>query len=221
MNLPVNNPEARDVQQYTQLLNSYGMAVTNSFVTRPSSNNILDHVVCSVANSSRVSNYTMDCDLSDHSYVLTVLKLKMEQERRTLTKTWTNYTAVNDEYRSFLQEYQLDLLVPNERLQAITERYALLTKKHTRTTTVEVKVKHNCCPWFNYDIWKLSNIKDKVLQKWKANRLDEAQTELLARANLKLNEAKRKAKANYHSRLFCTSNPKLLWSRINEVLGAS
>lgn len=219
MNLPVNNPEARDVQQYTQLLNSYGMAVTNSFVTRPSSTNILDHVVCSVANSSRVSNYTMDCDLSDHSYVLTVLKLKMEQERRTLTKTWTNYTAVNDEYRSFLQEYQLDLLVPNERLQAITERYALLTKKHTRTTTVEVKVKHNCCPWFNYDIWKLSNIKDKVLQKWKANRLDEVQTELLARANLKLNEAKRKAKANYHSRLFCTSNPKLLWSRINEVLG--
>lgn len=219
INIAVNRPQDRDVQRYLQLLNSFSMVVTNTIVTRPLSNNILDHVISSVADAQRITNFTMDCPLSDHSYVLTELLLSNRRERKQLSKTWVNYNAVDSQFHRFLVTVDLSSRPVNERLQTITSRYAELVEENSRTTTVEVQVKNNCCPWYNFDIWKLGNIRDNVLKRWKRNRQDARTTELLAHANRKLAAAKTKARIQYHSKLFNSGNAKMVWSRINELMG--
>lgn len=219
INIPVNRPLDRDVLRYLQLLNSFSMVVTNTFVTRPLSNNILDHVISSVSDAPRITNFTMECELSDHNYVLTELKLSNRRESKQLSKTRVNYNAVDSQFHQFLVSEDWTSRPVNARLQAITGKYAKLVEENSTTTTVEVKVKNNCCPWYNFDIWKLGNIRDSMLKKWKRNRQDARTTELLAHANRKLAAAKTKARIQYHSKLFNSGNPKMVWSRINELMG--
>lgn len=45
VNLPVNQPLNLNVQRYHQLLHAFSATVSNTIITRPSSNNLLDHVV--------------------------------------------------------------------------------------------------------------------------------------------------------------------------------
>ncbi|KAL1376335.1 hypothetical protein pipiens_016954 [Culex pipiens pipiens] len=219
VNVPVNQPHNVNVRRYNQLLNAFSATVSNTIITRPISNNLLDHVVCSIADSTRVSNYTMPCELSDHSYVLTVFKLKADHQRKVLTKTWVNYALVDAEFQRFLENFNQNSLPVDECLQSITGTFSQLIQANSRTRTVEVKVKNDCCPWYNFDIWKLGNIRDSILKRWKRNRQDQHLSELLARANYNLSEAKKRAKKQYHTKLFNNGNAKLLWGRINELMG--
>lgn len=219
MNVPVNAQDNRETRVYTQLLSSYNMIVTNNQVTRPASNNILDHVVCSIEESANVANYTIDCPLSDHSYVLTVYNTKSRQETRTLRKSLVNQRQVNEQFESFLRGAQLDTLTVNERLMSVTEKYREILQANTTVLSAEVKVKNNCCPWYNYDMWKLGRIKDNIYQRWKRNRQDGYLTDLLAHVNIRFATCKKKAKVEYYQQQLNTTNPKALWSRINELLG--
>lgn len=219
MNVPVNDQDNRETRVYTQLLSSYNMIVTNNQVTRPASNNILDHVVCSMEESASLTNYTIDCPLSDHSYVLTVYSTKERQEIRTLRKTLVNQRRVNEQFGAFLRSMQLDMLSVNERLVAVTDKYREILQGNTTELLAEVKVKNNCCPWYNYDMWKLGKIKDNVYHRWKSNRRDSNLTDLLAHINRRFAACKKKAKIEYYQRQLNTTNPKTLWSRINEILG--
>lgn len=218
-NLAINNRELRVAQRYVELLASYNMIVSNTYITRPVSNNILDHVVCRADISDRITNYTLDCDLSDHCIVLTHFKTTMEKISRTLLKTWVNYRLVNAHFQSFLECYDFTSLTPNERLLAITQRYVELSEDFKKTYRVQVKLKANYCPWFNFDIWKLGKISNSLFQSWKRNRHNQHIKNLLTHANKKLAEAKRHAKSVYYQRFFSASNPKQLWSRINDLMG--
>lgn len=219
MNLPANNINNREFRKYQALLSSYNMAVSNTLVTRPSSNNVLDHVVCSIGDSPRVCNYTIDCPLSDHSYVLTTFKMKFDRVKKTLSKTWTNYQAVDQQFKQFLQESNWGDLEPHDRLATLTARYRQLVGSNSKTTTVEVKLKSDCCPWYNFDVWKLGKIRDNVLRRSKLNRHDQRLQDLLDHANRRLKDAKKRAKTEYYNGIFSSTNPKVLWRRINELLG--
>lgn len=78
------------------MLTSYDMCVTNSLTTRPLSNNILDHVVARTDDVELIHNYTIDCDLSDHNYILTQFKLPPTQKNPivNLTKFWVRPTKM-------------------------------------------------------------------------------------------------------------------------------
>lgn len=219
MNIAINNENCRMAQQYLQMLSSYNMIVTNTHVTRPSSSNILDHVVCQADKSERITNYTINCSLSDHCYVLTKFNKKMRKEDRILTKTIVNYRHVNSNFQSFLQTTDFGSLQPQDRLQLITDRYSQLILSFSSTFSVRVKTKTNVCPWLNFDVWKLGKISNNLFQKWKRDRMNENLKRLLAHANKKLADTKRRAKSAYYQRMFSSNNPKYLWSKINELMG--
>lgn len=219
MNIAVNDTESREVQKYLQLLASYNMTVTNTYCTRPASNNILDHVVCQTEISERITNSTLDCDLSDHCYVITHFNVTIGKVNRTLTKSIVNHREISTHFRLFLQSTNLSIMQPNERILAIVNRYTHLKERFSRTISVEVKVKQNVCPWYNFDIWKLGRISNNLFQRWKRNRNDQHIKDLLEHANRRLAEAKRRTKSKFYQQLFSSNNPKQLWSRINNILG--
>lgn len=220
INVAVNKPAENDVLEYLNVLASYNMCVTNTVTTRPLSNNILDHVIARTDDADHTHNYTIDCDLSDHSYILTQFKSPPKLPHRvTLTKPKTDYSSVKCEFEQFLQNTQWEVMEPNLRLATIANVYREIKHAHTTVVTVEAKLKKGDCPWFTLDVWVLIQVRDNALQNWKADRQNPHLRELLDRANKLLAAAKRKAKRDFHSKLFNTNNAKLLWKRINEVLG--
>lgn len=99
INVAVNKPAENDVLEYLNVLASYNMCVTNTVTTRPLSNNILDHVIARTDDADHTHNYTIDCDLSDHSYILTQFKSPPKLPHRvTLTKPKTDYSSVQCEF---------------------------------------------------------------------------------------------------------------------------
>lgn len=97
--------------------------MTNTVTTRPLSNNILDHVVARTDDTDHIHNYTIDCDLSDHSYILTQFKSPPKLPHRvTLTKPKTDNRSVQREFEQFLQNTQWETMEPNLRLVTITLR---------------------------------------------------------------------------------------------------
>lgn len=219
MNIAVNDLESQGTQRYLQLLTSYNMIVTNTHITRPASNNLLDHVITQSDISDRIKNYTIDCSLSDHRYVLTQFTTKMSKTSKTLTKTLVNHRLVNSDFQTFLQSSEFSSFDPNDRISLITDKYSQLVNKFSTTISVEVKVKPNTCPWYNFDIWKLSKISNNLFQRWKRDRLNTRLKSLLEHANHKLTNAKRLAKSAYYRKIFASNNPKHLWSKINELIG--
>lgn len=69
MNVAINR-DRRDKEEYMDLLQSYGMIVTNTNITRPESDIILDHSIARIDDIIRTTNYTISCDFSDHNYVV-------------------------------------------------------------------------------------------------------------------------------------------------------
>lgn len=94
-----------------------------------------------------------------------------------------------------------------------------LRQLQSNSRSVEIKVKNNCCPWFNLEIWELSRVSNKLYQRWKRNRQDQPLKNMLDRANKNLANCKKRAKAAYYRRILSADNPKALWSRINELIG--
>lgn len=65
----------------------------------------------------------------------------------------------------------------------------------------------------------LIGIRDNLLRQKKSDSENIRVADLLKHVNLKLKTAKRKAKKEYYEKLLKTSNARLLWQRINGMLG--
>ena len=74
VNIPMNLIQNNVVIRYKTLIESYAMLCTNTFETRPSSNNLLDHVVCRQDDLNRLRNDSIFSDVSDHIPVISTLK---------------------------------------------------------------------------------------------------------------------------------------------------
>lgn len=83
MNIPINLSSNNVVVRYKNLLESYNYICSNSYVTRPISNNILDHFICRNEDLGNIRNDTIYTDVSDHlqivsSFVLHQPKTQMD-----------------------------------------------------------------------------------------------------------------------------------------------
>lgn len=65
VNVPVNSASNNVVIRYKTLLESYGFVCSNTHVTRPISNNILDHSICKLDDVGRLRNDTIENEVSD------------------------------------------------------------------------------------------------------------------------------------------------------------
>lgn len=68
-------------------------------------------------------------------------------------------------------------------------------------------------------MWKLMQMKNKLLRKHKRSPNDARTLELLKHINKKLNSAKQIAKTIFYRSLFSDGNTKKMWHNINKLLG--
>ncbi|XP_055590354.1 uncharacterized protein LOC129742479 [Uranotaenia lowii] len=219
LNIPINRENDSVVLQYQSLLSCFSLAVSNNIVTRPASNNLLDHSIVRINDLRSIINCTFECDISDHRPVLTTyINKKALPEVKILSRRHTNREHLEKDFIDFLRNADFRNQDPNARLNTITERYQQLLVKHTHVTTAVVRMR-KICPWMTLEIWQLLKSRDKILRKLKKNSTNLNLSEQMKRMNKQLQNAKRKAKIEYYEQLMNTSNMKILWKRINEMIG--
>lgn len=86
INIPINRPGCRIVDEYMNLLTCYNLFVSNTYPTRPSSGNILDHVITSIPLDCSTVNETIHSDISDHCLVLSTFYLQKPIKTQHLQK---------------------------------------------------------------------------------------------------------------------------------------
>lgn len=218
VNIPVNHQSSSVVRQYNNLLRCYNFEVTNTYTTRPASNNILDHVVCSDVVRRNVVNETILSDISDHYPILSTFKLHRAIEKRTLEKIIVNTRGLGEAFETAVEELVYESA--EERLCKVIDLYKSLKERFSKKVAVQAKIK-GYCPWMNFDLWKLLRIKENVLASCKRRPSESGPRELLARVSKLVQRAKDKCKKEYYGNLFRSSNHKQNWSHLNKVLGRS
>ena len=217
LNIALNKLNNYITKRYLQALDSLGLTVTNNQITRPSSSNILDHVVCSMDKFYSIHNDTIENDISDHCYIMSTIDLKAPAEKIKLKQRILNNSVIKSKFYSFCNT--LDTTDTLKALEIIVKYYNDLVKKYSKIVEVDVKLKNKKCLWFNFKIYKLSKIKSKIFKKSRANQTDVHLKELLEHVSKKLKQEQNKAKKSYYETFFDSTNQKLLWSKINTVLG--
>lgn len=106
-NMTLNNI----ANEYTRLLASYNLLVTNTNTTRPASNNVLDHVVCSDCLADSVVNDTIDTDLSDHCLTLIFSSFDMvcHASNKLLTKQIIDHSRLNELFHETMMRIPLTM----------------------------------------------------------------------------------------------------------------
>lgn len=94
-NIPLNIVNNNIVGEYLRLLETYNMMPTNTAVTRPSSNNILDHIVCSKSMTETIVNETIFTGMSDHCLICSTINMKCHTSENTLQKRITDHSRLN------------------------------------------------------------------------------------------------------------------------------
>lgn len=177
VNVPNNHQDNPLVREYSNLLRCYNFEVTNTYTTRPASNNILDHVVCSEAVKNKVVNETILTDISDHYPILSTFKLGRTVEKRTLEKIIVDKQKLNDAFENAVSGLAYESA--EDRLYKVMDLYKTLREKFSKKVVVQAKIKGHC-PWMNFDLWKLLRIKENVLASCKRYPNESRPKELLA-----------------------------------------
>lgn len=216
-NVPVNLGSNNAVREFLRLLSSHDTSVTNTFATRPVTNNILDHVICSSALTRAMINETIETTLSDHSIVLSSFNLAFEREKVTLTKKIVDHERLNSRFLEAVQTMRVDASA-NDKIAFLMNQFNEIRNSVTKTVTVEAKLKGHC-PWMTLELWKLIKIKENVLKNSKRHPHDDNLKAMLKHVSRKLNIKKSQCKRNYYQNMLQNSSIKQSWRVINDVLG--
>lgn len=216
-NIPCNVEVNNAVQEYVRLLSSFSLQVTNNVITRPASQNQLDHVVCSTGIPGRIINETVETELSDHSMILTSLDLKADKVARTLVSKVVNHELLNELFVRSIVHIPEELSAA-ERLLFAINKYKEALEIATKTVTVRARTKGNC-PWMTLELWQMIKIKEHVLKSSKQHPSNAHLRELVKHASHLLSKRKAQSKRNYYYNMITKSTPKNSWKLINEVIG--
>ena len=217
MNIPVNSPSNPIAAEYLQILAAYNMFVTNTNVTRPTSNNILDHVVCTEHLATTVVNDTIETDISDHCLIVSTFKLSCSIETRSLNKTIVDHRSLNERFSIAVNELPVSMTA-SDKLLHVVDLYRTILAQCTRTVSVQAKVK-GFCPWMTLDVWKLIRIKDKQIKKCKQNPGDNNSRALLEHVSNLLCRKKKQAKHDYYQNILARSSQRDAWKIVNNIRG--
>lgn len=91
--------------------------------------------------ASRLCNHTIFSEVSDHLIVLSEIKLSVETSRVTFSKRIINHTALQNEFRSYLQNIE-DIDNVNTCLENVASKYNEILERCTVTVT-----KQRGLPW--------------------------------------------------------------------------
>lgn len=218
VNVPVNLMNNNIVTKYRSLLESYGFICANSIVTRPASNNILDHVVCKSSDAFRLRNDTIYTDISDHLQILSSIQLNGTKRKQTLIKKVVDNVRLTSMFNHYIDSITCVDDVESCFSEIIT-KYGQLLALCTTTFATQITAKNLYCPWMTYDLWKLMQIKIKYLKLVKRNPNDLSLCDMLEHISKKVSSAKRTSKKHYYERLLSTTCHSKLWKNINIIFG--
>lgn len=218
VNIPINNHNNNVVVRYKSLLESYGFACINTVPTRPTSSNILDHIICRIDDIDSCRNDTIATDESDHCMILTSFKLVDERAKLTLSKTIVDRCKVAIEFRNFLNNLG-EVEDVNLYFVSIISTYKLLLEKHSKIITKNVSIKRNVCPWMNFNLWSLMKIKNNYIKRVKRNPNDQHLKDMLKHVSNKVTTLKKKCKKMYFDNLLNNTPHSKLWRQINNIFG--
>lgn len=217
VNVPTNLPADNVVREYSRMLASHNMKVTNTTVTRPASGNILDHVVGSVGLRSNLQNETIECDVSDHSMILSSVNFKLPRISQVLEKRIIDHSLLNQRFAIVLASLPSNLAA-NEKIKEISAKYNDILNASSKLVTIEVTTK-GYCPWMSYDLWYLMRMKENLHKRSKAHPSDSHLKDLLKHVSKTLQDKKDKAKRDYYHNMIHNSSERNSWKLINEVMG--
>lgn len=207
---------------YELLLESYGYIRRNSsFVTRPVSKSLIDHVWSSFPVSASV---TIENEVSDHSALLTFfesrLPLERNPRRRVLEKTdWIRFRSILQTELSQVDRFEFLSLNVNEMLDCVVSR---VKQAHVQATSQKHvrQAKSGSKPWIDQRILDLSVKKSRL---WRQFKREPGNVHLSRRVqNLEhlLRKEKKEAKNRYFSTRFQSDKPiKDQWRDLNQLLG--
>lgn len=190
VNIPMNLTNNNVVSRYKSLLDSYNFVCSNTHVTRPISNNVLDHFVSRKEDLPYVRNDTVYSDVSDHLIVVTSFKIKDPKERIVLTKKIVNKDLLNQRFKHFLDTFTCRQDV-NDSIITLISAYNNILQECTKIKSEKINAKAKHCPWLNYYIWQWIKLKNKYLKKVKNDPNNDNLKEMFRHVTKKTNEAKK------------------------------
>lgn len=221
-NLDINRPD-NIVNSYTSLLNSYGYYLTNTNITRPASNSIIDHVWCNEIEN--MLNSTINTSLiSDHNCTITFIDNINNNKDKTInaaTFERTNFNEMNQIiYEFFNINHDYCYYTPDQMLDFIYETIYTAHSFSTNINHVIFNKKQSISPWSSKLTIKLSKKKKILLKKTKINPTNFNLKTLLRTTDRELKESKVNDRTNYFNSKFEPNiSTKNKWSNINNILG--
>lgn len=220
INVPMNNNNNNVVIKYKSLLESYSIICTNTFPTRPATFNILDHVLCSIEETSRLRNDTIYSNVSDHNQIVSTIKLRSANENVVLKKKIVNNSKLNRDFKNFIDNLR-NLDDPEYTMNLILTTYNVLLEKYTKTISKKVKLKNSHCPWMNLDLWTIIKIKNNYLKHAKQRPNDQHIKDMLSYVSKKYEKIKYASKKSYFDSLLSNTTHSKLWSHMKSIFGQS
>ena len=204
LNIPINLTQNNVVMKYITLIESYGMVCSNTFTTRPSSNNLLDHVVCRLEDVDGFRNDTIFTDKSDHTLIISTLKTSIDRKLTVITKSIVNHRQLEFEFRNFLNSIEVidDVSTTLIRIQ---NSYSEILSRCTRTVSNTIRIKRHC-PWISFDLSVLIKMKNNYLKRVKRNPNDINLKNMLNHVSKKVQHTKNVCKKQYFEKLWKNIN---------------
>lgn len=216
-NLNLLNESDPIVSNYNSILQMNGLNVINklskTFATRIQGNSstIIDHILSSFDNGFHI--FYGDTCLSDHKYFF----IKFVLSKKSTYFTYDKITIDNDKIIEFILDNQ-NLYIDDFEAFYDTLRHSIAT--YSKKTIVTIKTCSYRKPWFNNELKKLANYRDKF---YKLHKKYPNNNFFLS----SLKEAKGvfQSRIVYYKKLYYTrqfeqnlSQPKILWRIINQIL---
>lgn len=210
---------------YNQLITSYGYFVTNSEITRLSSNAILDHVLFNQCENFAVTNDTIFNSDSDHNIIVSYIPMECWRQPNSVfnKKHLVDYHKLGQllDMRfspSYVGNFDDPNLYYNFFIQTLTKSIAECT------TTKILKTKNSLCPWITPGLKALmqssKNLRKKRKKIIKAGMpTDQIDIQILSLSTKIKSYINIIQQQYYHKKFLLSKNSKDTWNNINEMLG--
>ena len=203
-NLDGKNVNVKDY--FFELLDDFGLSQLVTFITRPSSNAILDLVL--TTNPNIISDLSSCPGISDHDIVMFSLSVSPKIHQKPPRKIWQYKKADNTSLENYLTEYADSFLLnaPSRTVEENWKDFKLsLTKAMEKFIPTKMSKNKSNLPWITHKIKKEMRKKDKLhklANKTNKSRLHEAYKQQRSKVNKLIRQSHNNYIHNYNWRCF-------------------
>lgn len=215
-----------DIDEYRNILSSFGYESYINDITRPSGRSCVDHffLKCRKPHPNQAKSFIVGTDVTDHYTILLCLdKVDTPQEKRIQQyKYYINYKKLKDDlgmidWQGLMEEKEVD---------SIAELFIELLNQHTQRNTTRIRIsyrKSGKSEWITPGLLKSVNRKNSLYKEMMKNQGNVELRQQYTKYRNTLQKLIRNAKRQYMSKNIKrnTSKTKTLWSYVDDLCGKS